>query len=498
MKPGDPTSFAGPPSPEDMEWRITALLLGELSPEEAAALQETIAASPALAELHQRMQHTVGVVRDAVHAPETAPADAPSALKLSAERREKLLQAFKVIPPGRLEKERARRQPRRPVFSFREWGNVAAMAAALVLLAGGVMFLQSPSGQTTKLASYVNGDASDRGRKFSDWVESAQSGSGAKPAANAAPVVPPPPPVADSFGLAAADERFGKRLMTDVSRVKDEPAQTPTQLGRESAVVAGNNSALGLAGTPTENKEGKPLASSTSSLTPRQGPGQMLAWDTLSSDVDVKQKAEASFVQGAPADSASHRFYAGVTGGGVGGGGGGLGGGIVGGVPGGETKGQLAATTTKSEAEEKRANGLQEDKNRLSLKAAQDDLFAWTNSGAVVGATPPASGPAALATGGRTSGQLGNAAGKDLLGNESRFRVIQNEMLTEQAQAAPTVNAWALTPPPAAMPPPTPPVLQPPQQAPAGPATLSDFAKQQVSFGDTIADKNAGSRAAER
>src|SRR5262245_12697897 len=48
-----------------------------------------------------------------------------------------------------------------------------------------------------------------------------------------------------------------------------------------------------------------------------------------------------------------------------------------------ETKGQLAATTTKYEAEQKRANGLQEDKNRLSaaLKAAQNDLFAWTNSG---------------------------------------------------------------------------------------------------------------------
>jgi hypothetical protein len=48
-----------------------------------------------------------------------------------------------------------------------------------------------------------------------------------------------------------------------------------------------------------------------------------------------------------------------------------------------ETKGALAATTQKFENEQKRANGLQEDKNRLSasLKAAQDDLHAWTNSG---------------------------------------------------------------------------------------------------------------------
>ena len=48
-----------------------------------------------------------------------------------------------------------------------------------------------------------------------------------------------------------------------------------------------------------------------------------------------------------------------------------------------ETKTQLTATTTKFETEQKRANGLLDDKNRLSasLKAAQDDLYAWTNSG---------------------------------------------------------------------------------------------------------------------
>jgi len=48
-----------------------------------------------------------------------------------------------------------------------------------------------------------------------------------------------------------------------------------------------------------------------------------------------------------------------------------------------ETKTQLAATTTRFENEQKRANGLQADKDRLSalLKSAQDDLYAWTNLG---------------------------------------------------------------------------------------------------------------------
>src|SRR5262249_1199010 len=51
-----------------------------------------------------------------------------------------------------------------------------------------------------------------------------------------------------------------------------------------------------------------------------------------------------------------------------------------------ETKGQLAATTTKFEAEQKKAVGLQDTLGKVSsqLKAAQDDLAAWTNSGVKV------------------------------------------------------------------------------------------------------------------
>jgi uncharacterized protein YoxC len=48
-----------------------------------------------------------------------------------------------------------------------------------------------------------------------------------------------------------------------------------------------------------------------------------------------------------------------------------------------ETKGQLAATTTKFESEQKRANGLQENVNKLNidLKAAKDELFAYSSTG---------------------------------------------------------------------------------------------------------------------
>lgn len=49
----------------------------------------------------------------------------------------------------------------------------------------------------------------------------------------------------------------------------------------------------------------------------------------------------------------------------------------------GETKTQLAATTSKFESEQKRANGLQDNVNKLNvdLKAAKDELFAYVSTG---------------------------------------------------------------------------------------------------------------------
>jgi uncharacterized coiled-coil DUF342 family protein len=49
----------------------------------------------------------------------------------------------------------------------------------------------------------------------------------------------------------------------------------------------------------------------------------------------------------------------------------------------GETKTQLATTTSKFESEQKRANGLQDNVNKLNvdLKAAKDELFAYASTG---------------------------------------------------------------------------------------------------------------------
>src|SRR5207248_4795566 len=116
-----------PRSPRhEIEVRLTALLLGELPAEEAAALRELVAKDPSLAELHERLKRAVDLVREAsATAAEPAAAQALP-LKLSDERRQKLRAHFKTVAPREFIPH-----PRR-----REWSWVvplAATAAAVVL-----------------------------------------------------------------------------------------------------------------------------------------------------------------------------------------------------------------------------------------------------------------------------------------------------------------------------------------------------------------------------
>jgi len=81
---------------EEMETWLTALLLGELSEGEAAAVRELIKHDPELAKLHEQLQQTIVLVRDA--APEIETKSDAQPLKLSEERRQRLLASF-TIPP---------------------------------------------------------------------------------------------------------------------------------------------------------------------------------------------------------------------------------------------------------------------------------------------------------------------------------------------------------------------------------------------------------------
>jgi len=117
---------------EQMEARLTALLHGELSPEEAAALREEIAQDAELAQLHERLKQTIGLVAEVAANPVEQAAAQQTPLRLSAERREKLLQHFKTVAP----KEFAA-----SVHRESRWFVPMSLAAALVALLGTVALL---------------------------------------------------------------------------------------------------------------------------------------------------------------------------------------------------------------------------------------------------------------------------------------------------------------------------------------------------------------------
>ena len=86
-------------SREEIELRITMLLLGELPAEEAEALRQTIAQDTALKKLHDELQTAIGLVREVEKNPADTTSENDESLKLSDERRQKLLAHFKTPRP---------------------------------------------------------------------------------------------------------------------------------------------------------------------------------------------------------------------------------------------------------------------------------------------------------------------------------------------------------------------------------------------------------------
>jgi anti-sigma factor RsiW len=88
------------PSREQIEVRITALLLGELPPDEAQLLRYTMAQDPALQALHDELELAMGLVREAAKHPAEEAVARSAPLRLSAERRRILLAHFRT-PQGK-------------------------------------------------------------------------------------------------------------------------------------------------------------------------------------------------------------------------------------------------------------------------------------------------------------------------------------------------------------------------------------------------------------
>jgi Mg-chelatase subunit ChlD len=138
-----------PDSPIDprsaLEANLTALLLGELPHEQAAALHQKLAQDAELAKLYERLKQTINLVRETVASPAAQTADQPTPLKLSDERRQKLLQQFKTVAP---------KQFARPRRRAREWLVPVGIAAALVVMVAATLVPNFVKARNTSMAYY--------------------------------------------------------------------------------------------------------------------------------------------------------------------------------------------------------------------------------------------------------------------------------------------------------------------------------------------------------
>jgi Mg-chelatase subunit ChlD len=123
------------PSREQIEARITALLLGELPADEAELLRWTISQDPDLQKLHGRLLLTVGLVRETIAHPAEAAAEKSVPRKLSDERRNKLLAFFKTPRPRSAPKELfwLKRIEVRPLVTALALVAIVAVLAAMLL-----------------------------------------------------------------------------------------------------------------------------------------------------------------------------------------------------------------------------------------------------------------------------------------------------------------------------------------------------------------------------
>jgi len=141
------------PAPEDLEARITALLLGELTPAEEAQVRQATEGNAELARLRDRLKRAIELVRETTTRPAEQTASQPPQPRLSEERRQRLLQYFKVLAPKELARPRRKGMP---------WFVPMSIAAVLVALLSVGALLNSdytlsmskaPAGQGDRVAT---------------------------------------------------------------------------------------------------------------------------------------------------------------------------------------------------------------------------------------------------------------------------------------------------------------------------------------------------------
>lgn len=136
---------------EELEASLTALLLGELPAEKAAALRDLMAKDAELAKLYGRLEQAIGLVRETTASPEEKAVAQPT-LKMSGKKREQLLAHFKTVAPKEFERRKGRE------IRVREM----AIAAGIIAFVGVAAALFFQTQATFRSASnFAHSDNSD-------------------------------------------------------------------------------------------------------------------------------------------------------------------------------------------------------------------------------------------------------------------------------------------------------------------------------------------------
>ncbi len=281
MNPETPQTMS-----DEFESRITALLLGELPPEEEARVRAAVDASPELWALQDRLQHTIGRVREAVPAPgrQLEP-------KLSAHRRLALLQKFQKAVPDVAAAPRRRTLP---------WYLPMALAATL-MVALTVASLDSGSlgkskgmagqrgdGETASfryrmasLADFVRPTDASKLRSFAAPAQEAKAALAERESVDnrlalgvtlQTPVSPPPPAPATTVMLrepnvnSTSEIKVAERVAESPISLRDEPASAADPL--RSRIDPFLAKRYGLAANPPQKTkaESRGLVAATGAL----------------------------------------------------------------------------------------------------------------------------------------------------------------------------------------------------------------------------------------
>ncbi len=194
MKPEDLN-----PEYNEMEVRITALLLGELTAEEAAEVQAAIAQDPELQRLHDRLKAVLGLVREAVPTTELPVGVTPEPLTLAHERREELLAVFKGGAPKA-------KEPKVIKVSFwrRYQKDLMKLAAMAMLPFFGTIWLALNMREKDSVKVGDTEETISNGRGFFSLFSSDSDYT----------ATPPPPPASAALALEEAQSQLVAQMVT--------------------------------------------------------------------------------------------------------------------------------------------------------------------------------------------------------------------------------------------------------------------------------------------